>query len=114
MKELDLDKTPQLFWTGFVFLVLTFVFPPLSWLFGLFALFILVPVTFGNPRYVFGMIWRMMLIALLIASGFALCLFSGEGNEYRSQFMIAGAIGFVLSASGLVRSFYLAHIRNNS
>jgi hypothetical protein len=118
--DLDLEKTPQLFWTGFVFLVLTFVFPPLSWLFGLFALFILVPVVFVNPTYFFGMMWRMMLIAVLLASGFIVAAFvfhdfpaydTHNGNEYLKyipQIRIAALAVFTLAASGLVRSFYLA------
>jgi len=57
-------------------------------------------------RTFFSVVWRLFLFLLLLASITWLSALAYPQAEYRTQFLVAGAIGLVASISGLVRSFF--------
>jgi hypothetical protein len=113
MKTFDPEDTPKIFLMALGSMALSFI-PVLGWFLGLWGVVVLVLLFFADPGGFFGMLWRLILVVTLLASVLVFLMAGNSGGLYRNQCTLVGTIGFILAACGLARSFYLAHIRNNS
>jgi hypothetical protein len=83
--------------------------PPIAWLTGLLAIFVIATWLAHDAHGFLSAVWRTILCAVLLWSSLILFDAKDVGQAgYGTQFLIAGVVGFALSAFGLVRSILKA------
>jgi hypothetical protein len=84
--------------------------PPIAWLTGLLAIFVIAAWLVHDTHGFLSAVWRIFLLFVLLGSSVLIVsiLTGPETVQYRTQFLTGGSIGFALSTLGLVCSFVKA------
>jgi hypothetical protein len=99
--------TRQFFLVTVVLSAISFI-PLIGWFSAFFLVLWLISWMLLDTRGFFSVVWRILLGAVLLLSAGVLydVLCVQPLLEYRMQWLMAGTIGFALSAFGLVRSIF--------
>jgi len=84
--------------------------PVIGWFSAFFLVLCVITWMCIEPKGFFSVVWRTFLSFVLLCSTWVLVVYlTGPGTyDYTTQFVTVGAIGFALSAFGLVRSIIVA------
>ena len=99
----------QFFLCTLVLSAISFI-PVIGWISAFFLVLCVITWMCMEPKGFFSVVWRTFLSFVLLCSTWVLLVYlNGPGTyEEKTQFVTAGAIGFALSAFGLVRSILKA------
>jgi hypothetical protein len=99
----------QFFLCTLVLSAMSFI-PVIGWISAFFLVLCVITWMCIEPKGFFSVVWRTFLSFVLLCSTWVLVVYlTGPGTyDYTTQFVTVGAIGFALSAFGLVRSIIVA------
>jgi hypothetical protein len=88
-----------------ILIVFSLLCPPIAFLTGLLAIFVIAGWLVHDVHGFLSVVWRILLILILLASSvIVISYLTTPLASYRNQYLIAGIIGFALATGGLVRS----------
>jgi hypothetical protein len=92
----------EFFLVTVVLIGVTAIFPPIAWVTGFLAIFVVGGWLLYDAHGFLSAFWRIFLFGLLAFSILLICVY----QNYNQSMVIMGSVGILAASSGLVRSFF--------